>query len=248
MILDDLTAFPPKAVYAHGQQVAEDGKLTITMEAATYPVPDYPRLPSEIRRDQLRVTEPGDHRHLALPVVTLQNQKTTLTQLESVDVQLSDGYANFTDGDDLALAAIFARNDASHFVGVIKNTGIAAGAIATTVAHDSHNLLIIGRDVQSVQTAANRVRELDGGVVVADGDHILAELHLPYFGLLSDAEVADVAADLAAIEDSLRALGVTRARPFLTFSIMGLTVSPYAKFTDRGIVETESRTLVDMRL
>jgi adenine deaminase len=246
MILDDLTAFPPKAVYAGGQRVAEKGRLLVDLEPSSQALPAYPSLPVSISAAGLRVTEPGDNREVDLPVVALQNKRNTLTRLESARVALTDGYAAFEEGDNLALASIFARDDAAHFTGVIRNTGLAAGAIATTVAHDSHNLLVLGRDTASMLAAANRVCELGGGVVVAEGHDILATLLLDHFGLLSDAPVPNTASDLQAIEAALRRLGVDRARPFLTFSIMGLTVSPYAKFTDKGIIDTETRELVSM--
>ena len=71
-----------------------------------------------------------------------------------------------------------------------------------------------------------------------------ASLRLPYFGLLSDEPVAAVADGLAAVEDAMRRIGAHQTRPFLTFSIMSLSVSPYAKFTDKGVVDTESRQLI----
>ena len=73
---------------------------------------------------------------------------------------------------------------------------------------------------------------------------LTASLRLPYFGLLSDEPVADVARGLADVEEAMRRIGAHQTRPFLTFSIMSLSVSPYAKFTDKGLVDTESRQLI----
>jgi adenine deaminase len=93
-------------------------------------------------------------------------------------------------------------------------------------------------------TAANAVHTMSGGVAVARGDTLCAQLALPYFGLLSDAPARDVASNLAAVEACLVEQGVDLARPFLTLSIMTLTVSPFVKFTDRGLIDTERRALL----
>jgi adenine deaminase len=103
---------------------------------------------------------------------------------------------------------------------------------------------VIGRSPEAMAIAANAVHALGGGVAVATDAGLEASLRLPYFGLLSDEPVAAVAGGLAAVEDAMRRLGAHQTRPFLTFSIMSLSVSPYAKFTDRGIVDTESRQLI----
>ena len=144
----------------------------------------------------------------------------------------------------LALASVIARDESSRMVGLIANTGLRQGAWASSVAHDCHNLLVIGRSPEAMAKAANAVHAMGGGVAVAREGGLEASLRLPYFGLLSDEPVAAVAGGLAAVEDAMRSIGAHQTRPFLTFSIMSLSVSPYAKFTDRGLVDTESRQLI----
>ena len=129
-------------------------------------------------------------------------------------------------------------------MGLIADTGLRHGAWASSVAHDCHNLLVIGRSPEAMAKAANAVHAMGGGVAVATHGGVKASLWLPYFGLLSDEPVAAVAQGLVAVEDAMRRIGAYQTRPFLTFSIMSLSVSPYAKFTDRGIVDTESRQLI----
>ena len=146
--------------------------------------------------------------------------------------------------EPLCLAAVIARNRSSQAVGIIKNLGLRSGAFASSFAHDSHNLLVVGRDVHSMSKAANAVYRMGGGVAVVDGDQVLARLPLPVMGLLSDAHSGDVADDLQSIEESLRNLGVLHQRPFLLLSVMSLSVSPYFKFTDKGIIDTEQRRLL----
>ncbi len=242
IVLDDFVAFPPKQVYAAGNLVAENGEMRTLVDSNQPNTPAYPALTWDVSPGLFRLTK-GDN-PVVTNVVALQTKKTTLTKLETAMITISDGFAAFEDGDDLALATVLARDGKTHFTGIIKGTGFMRGAFASTVAHDCHNLIVIGHDAESMATAAQRVHTMTGGVVVADGDTVLAELALPYFGLLSDNPVVEVADDLRTVEDNLRKLGVDHARPFLTLSILPLSVSPYVKFTDRGIIDTEKRELL----
>ena len=241
LILDNLTAFPPRAVYVGGQQVAAEGAYTGGALPELPPLPDFPPVPA-LPSEALRMGD-GAARVVA-NAVTLVNERTTLTQLERVPLALRDGFPVFHAGDGLAALAVHTRDGARTAVGVLKNVGLERGAFASSLAHDSHNLLLIGRDRRSMLTAARAVHAMGGGVAVAEGDAVVARLPLPLFGLLSDAPLADVQRDHAAVEEALRRFGVRHQRPFLTLSIMALSVSPYYKFTDRGVVDTEARALL----
>jgi adenine deaminase len=244
MVLDDLTTFPPRQVYVGGRLIAADGEMIAPIDAEQPLVPYYPPLTWDVTPDLFRVAAAGTNGALTANVVALQTKKTTLTRLETAEIEVRDGFPVFAEGDDLAITAILARDGETHFAGIIKGTGFKEGAFASTVAHDCHNLIVIGRDPAAMAAAARRVHEIKGGVVVTHGTEVVAELELPYFGLLSDEPVSEVAVSLEQVQAQLRALGVDHARPFLTLSIMGLSVSPYIKFTDRGIVDTESRDLL----
>jgi adenine deaminase len=245
MLMDDLTTFPPSEVFVDGRGVAAAGQMLDHTTPALPPLPPSPPVPVVTHAAMLRL----DHADPPAPdvmanVVVLENKRNTLTILERRPITLRDGYAVFEDGDALNLVAVIARDGSGSTVGIIKNTGIERGAFATSLAHDSHNLLIIGRDVASMLTAAQTVQRQGGGVVVARDADVLATLPLPLFGLLSDAPAPTVARDLDAVEETLRQLGVDHLRPFLTLSIMALSVSPYYKFSDKGIVDTERRALL----
>ncbi len=245
MIMDSLTAFPPNAVYVDGQQVASEGRMLAHSWPAPPPLPDFPPVPDGLQPADLRLDNSGAPAEAVLAnVVVLDNERNTQTRLEQTRIPMQDGYAVFTEGDELNLAAVIARNSTSRAVGVIKNVKLEHGAFATSLAHDSHNLLIIGRDPASMIAAAQAVRAQGGGVAVAVETQVVAALPLPLFGLISDQPAPQVAHDLEQVEAALETLGVTHQRPFLTLSIMALSVSPYYKFTDKGIVDTEQRALL----
>ena len=244
LILDNLTAFPPRAVYVAGEQVAAEGVCRVDEWPELPPLPQFPHVPEPPSPEALRLDGAARAERVLANVVTLVTEHTTLTQLERIPLTLRDGFPVFRDGDRLNLLAVHTRDGARTMVGVIKNAHLERGAFASSLAHDSHNLLMIGRDPRSMLTAARAVHAMGGGVAVAEGETVAARLPLPLFGLLSDAPLADVQRDQGAVEDALRRFGVRRQRPFLTLSIMALSVSPYYKFTDRGVVDTERRALL----
>ena len=244
LVMDDIAAFPPAQVFVGGQRVAQAGAMAAAITRENPVQPDYPGIPGSFAAGDFKLDSNGASGSVQAQVVALQNKHSTLTKLEQMAVRLQDGHVLFQVNDGLALASVIARDESSRTVGLIADTGLRHGAWASSVAHDCHNLLVIGRSPEAMAKAANAVHAMGGGVAVATHGGVKASLWLPYFGLLSDEPVAAVAQGLVAVEDAMRRIGAHQTRPFLTFSIMSLSVSPYAKFTDRGIVDTESRQLI----
>jgi len=244
LVMDDMIAFPPAQVFVGGRRVAGAGLMAAAITRENPAQPDYPGIPGSFAPGDFKLDSNGGGGSVDAQVVALQDKHSTLTRLERRTVHLQDGQARFQDNDGLALASVIARDASSRTVGLIANTGLTRGAVASSVAHDCHNLLVIGRSPEAMAGAANAVHAMGGGVAVATREGVQASLRLPYFGLLSDEPVAAVASGLVAVEDAMRRIGAQQTRPFLTFSIMSLSVSPYAKFTDKGVVDTESRQLI----
>ncbi|MCY3797937.1 MAG: amidohydrolase family protein [Chloroflexi bacterium] len=244
LVMDDISAFPPAQVFVGGQCVAGEGAMAAAITRENPAQPDYPGIPGSFAPDDFKLDSKGASGNVQAQVVALQDRHSTLTKLEQMTMRLQDGRAQFEDNDELALASVIARDESSRTAGLIANTGLTRGAWASSVAHDCHNLLVIGRSPEAMAQAANAVHAMGGGVAVAADGGLIASLRLPYFGLLSDEPVAEVAGGLAAVEEAMRRIGAQQTRPFLTFSIMSLSVSPYAKFTDKGLVDTESRQLI----
>ncbi|MEE4118515.1 MAG: adenine deaminase [Paracoccaceae bacterium] len=123
--------------------------------------------------------------------------------------------------------------------GFVKGFGLRAGAIASTVCHDHHNIACVGVDYADMALASNRLAEIEGGFVVARGGVVLAELALPVAGLMSLAPVEEVEARLRELRAAARSLGVTLEEPFLQLAFLALPVIPALKITDRGLVDVE---------
>ncbi|MCB1330394.1 MAG: adenine deaminase, partial [Maritimibacter sp.] len=121
--------------------------------------------------------------------------------------------------------------------GFVRGFEIKAGAIASTVCHDHHNIVSVGVDYGDMALAATRLGEIEGGFVVAHEGKVLAELALPVAGLMSLGTFEEVHDRLAALRDAALSLGVTLEEPFLQLAFLALPVIPALKITDRGMVD-----------
>jgi adenine deaminase len=130
-------------------------------------------------------------------------------------------------------------------VGFVRGFELKQGAFGSTVAHDAHNMIVVGIDDDSIIRVATRLRDLGGGIVVS-GDGVEAELPLPVAGLLSDRPLGEVLAASHAVNEALRSLGVTFHEPVQTLAFLSLSVIPSLKITDRGLVDVDGFELVDL--
>ncbi len=243
-VMDELAQFPPRQVFVNGRRAAVDGRY-VTSDTPPLPAPSASfAIPGSFSAQDFRLIANGDTRQVMANVVVIKSAVTSLTDWERIPVQVERGYARVAEGDALAMVAVIARNRSSQSVGIAKGLGLRAGAVASSFAHDSHNLLVVGRDGVEMAAAANAVRDMRGGVAVVHDGAVIAALPLPVLGLLSDAPLHQIARDFDAVENALRGLGMQHLRPFLMVSLLSLSVSPNCKFTDKGIIDTEQRRLV----
>ncbi len=171
-----------------------------------------------------------------------------LTTEERMEPTVHEGRAVADPARDLAKMAVLERHHATGRVGVgfVTGTGLRRGAYASTVAHDAHNLIVVGVDDEDMACCARRLAELGGGIVVAEAGRVLGELALPVAGLMSDRPAAEVAKALSHLQDLLRDRGVTLQAPFMALSFLALSVIPALKLTDRGLVDVDRRRLVPL--
>jgi len=142
---------------------------------------------------------------------------------------------------DILKIAVIERHRGTGNVGLgfIQGFGLQKGALASSVAHDHHNIVTVGVDDQSMLTAARAVGEMEGGFVVANQERVLAQLPLPIAGVMSDQSVYDVKEAMDTLLISSTTLGSKIHDPFMVMSFMALEVIPSLKLTDQGLVDVE---------
>ena len=202
-----------------------------------------PALP-EIARHSVRAPQlrPGDFRTRAnrteTDVIGILEGKI-LTEHLHEDIPIEDGDKRPDTARDLIRIAVVERHGKNGNIatGFVRGFGLKRGAIASTVCHDHHNIAVVGADYADMALAANRLSQIEGGFVVAEGGAVKAELALPVAGLMSLAPFEEVRDRLIALRAAARDLGVTLEEPFLQLAFLALPVIPALKITDRGMVD-----------
>ena len=226
LLLPDLESFQPELVLKAGRRIGEIARPEVP-EWVCQSVRIAP-----LTQDALSVPECDRVRAIGL----VPDQVVT----ESLVVDAGDG--------DLVKIAVIERHLATGRVGLgfVHGSGLRRGALASTVAHDAHNIVVLGTSDDDMLAAVERVVELGGGIVAVDEGEVVAECPLPVAGLFSVAPLDDVIAQSRACNEAAAALGWTGATPFLTMSFLALSVIPALKITDRGLVDVEKFELVPL--
>jgi adenine deaminase len=236
LILDDLQSFKPRQVLKRGEaarfqklEVPDWVKQTVNMapvDAISFRIPAGPK--------KIRV----------IGVIPEQ----LLTTSDSLAPHAKDGQLVADPARDLVKIAVIERHHASGRIGLgfATNVGLKRGAFASTVAHDAHNVVVLGVADEDMAACAMRLAEIGGGIVIADGGRVVEELPLPVAGLMSDRPLAEVHERLRSMDSRLKAMGVTVSSPFMTLSFLALSVIPELKITDRGLVDVGRFELVPL--
>jgi adenine deaminase len=231
-----------EAVYAGGQRVAEHGRL---LETAVFPAPLPPAPAMHVSPAALdfRVTAAGPHMRVIeiVPgqIVTRQGREAT---------PVADGRAVADPARDLLKIAVIERHRGTGRTGIgfVKGLGLQRGAIASSVAHDAHNIIVVGACDDDMHAAVRHVVAMQGGLAVAADGKILASLALPIAGLMSPAPIRSIQEQLTALTRAARDLGTSLPDPFMTLSFLALPVIPELKITDMGLVDVNRFEPVDL--
>ena len=238
LLLPDLERFEPELVLKAGRPVGE------------IPRPDVP----EWVRHTVRIG-PLSTNDFAIPweggparvIGIVPDQIVTESLVDQPRVER--GLAVADPERDLVKIAVVERHLGTGRVGLgfVRGLGLRSGALASTVAHDAHNVVVVGVKDDDMLRAVRRLAETGGGVVVIDGGIVRAELPLPIAGLLSDASLEDVIGASRACVEAARRQGCAPPSPFQTLAFLALSVIPSLKITDRGLVDVERFELVPLR-
>lgn len=206
------------------------------------------RLAAPLRAADFRIPAPVDAGTIDAHVIgVVENQATTCRTVRTIAVR--EGAAEPAGGADLARLAVVERHHGSGRIGLglVSGFGLRGGCgLASTVAHDSHNLLILGTDPAAMAIAGNRVAELGGGIALVRGETVLVDLSLPLAGLMSDRPAEEVACRADALHEALQECGCPLHNAFMTFSLLALPVIPALRLTDLGLVDVAAQAIVPL--
>lgn len=237
-VLDDLSAFRPAWVVHRGRVVARDGHCLWGGAAAPLNVENTVRI-GPLTLDDLRLRTTGK----AVPVIRLVPGQI-VTQAGAEDVTTLDGHWSFAPDHDVALVACLERHRASGKLGLglVRGFGLRRhGALASTVGHDSHNLIVVGTNPRDMLACVHALAGHGGGFAVVSEHRVLAELPLPIAGLISTWDAATVRDRLRQLHSAAGSLGCALPSPFATLSFLSLPVIPELRITPRGLFDVDKQ-------
>jgi len=235
IVFDRLDDLRPRLVYVGGNLVAREGTmLTPPPAASPSPLPDS----IHVAWDRIDLSIPAAGCRVRV-IGAIENQ--LVTEHLTLDASIREGLAVADVSRDLLKMAVIERHGVNGNVGkgFIRNIGLQRGALASSVAHDHHNLVVVGADDVSMLTAARAVAAMGGGLAAADGEQVLAQLALPIAGLMSDQPIEQIRRDFDQVLAAAHALGSELHDPFMAMSFMALEVIPHLKLTDVGLVDVD---------
>lgn len=247
LVLDSLDKVKISEVYYYGSKVSENGE-TIYFE--------NPRISNALKEsvlcsfnmpplssDCFHITpEKGKCRTIGI----IPGQLITEELIYDIDFSKNNGID--TERDILKIAVVERHHNTGHIgLGFIHGIGLKHGAIASSVSHDSHNLIIVGADEIDMAIAGNRIREIGGGNVVVSDGKVIAEMQLPIAGLMSNLSAKKVSAQNEKIRECVYELGVyPEIKPFMNMAFVSLPVIPSLKMTTLGLVDVNTQKLVPL--
>jgi adenine deaminase len=244
VVLDELEDLSVVKVFKDGKMVAEDGYLTARLES--FPAP---------KRESMHVARIGLHSFLisaksslARVIGVIPNQIITRSLL--FEPRVCNGKVKSCTERDILKMAVVERHKGTGNIGLglVQGFGLRCGAIATSVAHDSHNIAVVGVSDEDMLSAVLEIKQMGGGLVAVAEGKILASLPLPVAGLLSERCMRDVADSIDECASSAHDLGCKLKDPFMTLSFLCLPVIPELKLTDRGLVDVNAFRFVPLFL
>jgi len=243
LILPDLKSFKPDFVLKDGKVIVENGKLISEMEESETPSMRGSVNVKWIEEDDFRIEAKSD---MVKTIEVIPHQLVTKSIVSKIKIANGNAISNIE--TDTLKVCVIERHRATGNIGkgFIKGFGLKSGAIASTVAHDSHNMIVVGTNDYDMYVAAVELVKSQGGKVVVNNGEVISKLPLPIAGLMSDKEFSYVLEKCAELNQASHTIGCTLEDPFMTLAFMSLPVIPELKITDKGLFDTSTFNFTDM--
>ncbi len=248
VFLSDLENCTVDSVISNGEYVVENGETIYE-----YKKPEYSsvmlntvKLSKEITGDDLVIKTDANAKKAKVRVIGAK-PTSLLTDALEAELDVVDGVIMPNAAEDVLRIACVERYGKGGSIGksFIKGFGISKGAIATSVGHDHHNITVVGSDAEDMAAAVNRIKELNGGLVIAEDGKVKYELPLPICGLLTDLSGEESALILKKMQEDLQAKGCEMGSPYMTLAFITLIFIPFYGITDKGLVDVINGKVID---
>jgi adenine deaminase len=243
VVVEDLQNFRVDKVLKNGQVVVDGGRLTASLELPPYPAP-APTM--QVKMPDLEAFAPPAAGDLVKVIGLIPGQ--LLTEKRVLPAPVRDGRLAADPSRDLLKLAVVERHHGTGNLGLglVQGFGLKQGALASSVAHDSHNIVVVGADAADMLQAVEHLANMKGGLAVVAGGRVLADLPLPIAGLISPRPLEEVAAAYGRLQEAYRSLGGGLPDPFMALSFLALPVIPALKLTDLGLVDVNRFQMVPL--
>ncbi|MFQ6086797.1 MAG: adenine deaminase [Candidatus Bathyarchaeia archaeon] len=251
LILDSLSEVSVDMVIADGVVVAQKGRMVVDLVSPKYPrlVRDSIRLPCLLKPEDFVIKAPIEKGKIKVRVIGVVEGKAVTQQLKR-ELTVKAGRIQPSAKLNVAKIAVIERHKRTGNIalGFVSGFGLKRGAVASSVAHDSHNLIVVGMNDNDMAAAVNKLAEVSGGIAAVKNGKIIGMVELPIAGLMSNQPIEKVCEQVKELGEAWTELGCTMASPFMTMSLLALPVLPEIRITDKGLVDTKKFKFVSLTI
>ncbi|MGA3094034.1 MAG: adenine deaminase [Dehalococcoidales bacterium] len=243
IVTHDLNRFEAGMVFHRGKLVARNGQPLFNLMSNSRKRLENTFMVKPFGIEALRLKTSDE----TFPVIEIIPGQIVTRSLNLKVRRDKNGYVQTDVEHDLLKAIVVERHRASGNIGrgIVKGFGLKRGALASSVAHDSHNIVAVGTNDKDILTAIEQIVSMQGGLAAVEGGHVRTSLALPVAGLMSDRPLAEVVQNFTRLEEAAKDLGCGLATPFATLSFLALPVIPALRLTDLGLVDINTFRIIE---
>ena len=229
----------------NGECIAKDGKMLCELHTSSYPdsAKQTMAIHETLKPEDFTISVPEDYNKEAIRIHLIEIIETiATTHHREAILPIKAGTLSSDVSQDILKLAVIDRHSGLQTMGkgFVKGFQLTSGAVASTVAHDAHNLCIIGTNDEDMALAANTLAQCGGGQVVVQDGVVLALNPLPIAGLMSEDSIEVVAKRVVEIDEAWKTIGCPIASPFMTMALLSLAVIPELRLTNKGLIDTNT--------
>lgn len=248
VFIENLENIKITQVIIDGNVVAKDGVLTTEIDHYDYPedAMNSMHIKDKITAESFKIAAPNKDKVMSRVIEIIPVKVGTYER--HIELEVKDGYVSSDVEQDVLKAVVFERHHETGTAGYgfVKGFGITNGAMASTVAHDAHNLLVIGTNDEDMALAANTIIEFGGGMVAVKDGKVLGAVPLPIAGLMNNKPVEEMAELVSTLDGAWKEIGCNMLSPFMTMALIPLACLPELRLTNRGLVDCNKFELVPL--